>query len=378
MAYGQVSSDALNLFQGDIAGVERKILFIGNAPLHQDSWQFVNKQTDLDVLLGSAASDLKTQLIAARNNGGDRWSAYCIPKDEETGWAAAFGAALSTMGTIISVEGFALCDAAENLANGLDNIQPGIEAYLHASGVYPFVLAALPGIDSETQDWAEYKTAMNALQADVVADSVCAVPQLHGNNIGVLAGRLCRNDLSVADSPMRVASGALIGLGDAPVDKDGVVLGNFDLAEMDGFRYSVPQEYIDFPGMYWGDANMLTVPASDYAVIENFRVMRKAQRKVRILQILRVADRQLNNTPGSIAANKIYFSRPLREMSRGFQIGSVTIPGDIKVPANDAITIVWVSHTRVDIFIKITPYESPKDLRSHVSLDLLTGLVDFG
>lgn len=378
MAQGQVSSDALNLFQGDIAGVERKILYIGNAPLHQLTWQFANAQTDFDLLLGSAASELKTQMIVAQANGGDRWSAYVIPKDPDTDSFIAFGNCLAAMGTIIPFEGMALCDAAENLARGLDNIQPGIEGHLHPAGVYPFVLVALPGIDAETQTWSEYKTAMNALSADIVADSVCAVPQLHGNNIGVLGGRLCRNDLSVADSPMRVASGALIGLGDDPVDSEGAVLSPFDMADLDGFRYSVPQVYLDFPGKYWGDANMLTVPASDYAVIENFRVMRKAQRKVRILQILRVADRQLNNTPGSIAANKIYFSRPLREMSRGFQIGSVTIPGDIKVPANDAITIVWMSHTRVDIFIKITPYESPKDLRSHVSLDLLTGLAEFG
>ena len=117
---------------------------------------------------------------------------------------------------------------------------------------------------------------------------------------------------------------------------------------------------------------------SDYSELENLREVRKAQRAVRRLQIFRVADRKLNNTPASIASNKNYFMRPLREMAKGFTFAGVTFPGDIKPPGDDAIEIVWNSHTQVDIWLKVTPYESPKDLRAHILLDLLLNQISLG
>lgn len=372
MAMGKVIIDEVNLFQGDLPTVENRLLYIGNAPSNQNTWQFINRHTDLDAVLGAAASDLKTQLEAAKENSSDGWCAYAIPKANASLWQEAMLAALESMGSIVDFEGMVLCDAAQNVA-GIDGLPGTLTAYIEAFGVYPFVLAALPGINAETQDWSAYKTAMNTLVSGIADKRIVPVPQLHGNNLGVLAGRLCRADVSVADSPMRVATGAVVGLGDDPVDMNGIVLNEFDLADLDGFRLSVPQRYLGYPGTYWGDANTLDVPGSDFAVLENLRVVRKASRAVRLLQIARVADRKLNNTPASIASNKIYFMRPLRDMSKGFTFNGVTFPGDIKPPADDAIEIVWQTHTLVHIYLKVTPYESPKELRAHIALDLSTG-----
>lgn len=377
MAQGQVQIDEVNLFQGELPTVEKKMLFIGVAPNHQNTWQYVNAQTDLDALLGSADSDLKTQLIAARQNAGQQWSTYVIPKAADTTCSEAATAVIFAMDHLIDFEGLVLCDAAENAEDAGFSAVQGLLSYMENFGSFPFALVALPGIDPDTQKWSDYKTAMNTLVSSVADERLIAVPNLHGNNIGVLAGRLCRHDTSIADSPMRVATGALVGIGATPVDSDDKKLKNFDMKDLDDQRLSCPQDYIGYPGMYWGDANTLAAPGSDFAVLENLRVVRKAQRAVRLLMIARVADRKLNNTPASIASNKQYFSRPLQRMAKGFVFSGVTFPGDIKPPADDSIEIVWLSHTEVDIYIKVQPYESPKKLTAHIALDLSSGVSVF-
>lgn len=52
-----------------------------------------------------------------------------------------------------------------------------------------FVMAASAGITAE-QTWAQYVAEQKALVANVAAPRVLPVPQLHGNDLGVLAGRL--------------------------------------------------------------------------------------------------------------------------------------------------------------------------------------------
>ncbi len=374
MSYGKVSIDEQNLFQGDLPTVEKRILYIGNAPLHQNTWQYINQNTDLDAVFGSATSNLKTQLLAAKANGGEQWNAYAISKAAGTSWAEAFGPAVAALGTPLDFEGLAVCEPLTT-SGEIEDLALGLIWYLAPAGIFPFVLCAVPGIDAATQEWSDYKAAMQALVGSIAKDIIVAVPMLHGNNIGVLGGRLCRRDVSVADSPMRTATGSVVGLGTAPVDKNGIVIGAFDLNDLAEIRLSVPQMYINYEGTYWSDASTLAASGSDFAVLENLRVVRKAQRAVRRLQISRVADRKLNNTPASIASNKNYFMRPLREMSKGFTFGGITFPGDIKPPADDAIEIVWTTRTQVDIWLKVTPYESPKDLRAHIVLDLSTGSV---
>ena len=85
------------------------------------------------------------------------------------------------------------------------------------------------------------------------------------------------------------------------------------LSDLDKARFSVPQWYPDYSGTYWADGTVLDVPGGDYQVIENVRVIQKCMRQVYPLAVARIANRQFNSTPASIAQNKTYFMRPLRK-----------------------------------------------------------------
>ncbi|MCV5116807.1 DUF2586 domain-containing protein, partial [Escherichia coli] len=121
--------------------------------------------------------------------------------------------------------------------------------------------------------------------------------------------------VSVADSPARVATGAVTALGrdKLPVDGTGAEIDLSVLQSLQVNRYSVPMWYHDYDGIYWADGRTLDVEGGDYQVIENVRVVDKASRRVRLRAIPKIADRSLNSTPGSIAAHETYFGKPLRE-----------------------------------------------------------------
>ncbi|WP_285421896.1 DUF2586 domain-containing protein [Pseudomonas sp. efr-133-TYG-23] len=365
MAQGQVSVNNLNLGQGPVAAIERHFLFIGPATKNVGKLLALNTQSDLDTELGVAASDLKTQIIAARNNGGARWACAAAPLAADGDWQAALDQAqsvgLSAEAVVItkpistSAEIQALHTAAVNLINRY--------------GRRVFVMAASAGI-AAAQDWAGYRDEQRGLLRDVAAPRVVVVPQLHGNDLGVLAGRLANAAVSIADSPMRVATGALIGLGPTPTDKDDMPLSSATLAELDKMRLSVPQQYPDYPGMFWGDANLLDAPGSDFNVVENLRIVDKAARRVRILLIQMVADRKVNNTPNSMANTRLRLMRPLREMSRSVIVAGQQFPGEIQPPKDGDITLVWKNRTTIEAYLLIRPYNCPKDLTANIALDL--------
>lgn len=367
MAQGKVTVNNLNLGQGNFPEVERKTLFIGVCATGVGDVLSLNTQSDLDVLLGAAASDLKTQVEAARANGGENWQAYAAPIAEVDDWREALDLAFET----VSTELVAVC---KPIATGADLTA----AYTKAEAVRTqqarrvIILIATPGIDADTQTWAQYTTAQAALTAGISAYRVAAVPQLHGNNLGVLCGRLCNRAVSIADSPMRTETGTLLALGDAPVDSTGQTLQSAVLTTLDANRLSVPQWYTDYPGMFWGDCNLLDEPGGDYQVIENLRIVDKAARAVRILAIKRIANRRFNDSSVSIASNKTYFMRPLREMSRGTEFAGEQFPGEIRPPADDSIKIVWPSQNAVEVYIKVRPWNSPKDITANLILDLTT------
>jgi len=92
-----------------------------------------------------------------------------------------------------------------------------------------FFIQAVQGINHDQSDgetWDQYVQKLTTLQQTIVADHVCLVPLLFGNEAGVLAGRLANRAVTVADSPARVQTGALVSLGNAekPLDKDGNVI----------------------------------------------------------------------------------------------------------------------------------------------------------
>lgn len=365
MAQGKVIVNALNLVQGPLPSVERHFLFIGTAPTGVDTVIALNQQSDLDVLLGEADSVLKTNIEAARLNGGEQWGATCVPitgADYGAGIDIAIAAGISPEAIVV------LTPAADSAA--VDALQTKAVELLNTYSRRVFILGVTAGIDAGTQSWSDYLTAQNAILEGVAGYRVAIVPQLHGNDVGVLAGRLQHAGVSIADTPMRVASGSLVGLGNTPVDTDNVELDDAVLAALDQNRFSVPQHYVDYPGTYWGDCNLLDIPGGDYTVVENLRVVDKAARAVRLLAIARVGNRQLNSSAASIANNKTFFGRPLREMSSSTTFAGTHFPGEIKAPGDDAIQIVWVTRTSVQIWLKLTPVNCPKEITVNIALDL--------
>jgi len=365
MAQGKVIVNALNLVQGSLPSVERHFLFVGIAPSGVDTVISLDQQSDLDVLLGAADSDLKTALIAAKLNGGEQWGATCVPI-AAADWAAGIDLAVAAG---ISPEAIVVLTPVVTSAE-VDALHTKAVELLNTFSRRVFMLGVSPAIDAATQTWAVYLAAQQAIIDGVAAHRVAIVPNLHGNDVGVLAGRLQHAGVSIADTPMRVATGAVVGLGETPVDSDDVELPDALLAALDTLRFSVPQHYVDYPGTYWGDCNLLDIPGGDYQVVEHLRVVDKAARAVRLLAIARVGNRQLNSTPISIANNKTFFGRPLREMSSSLSFAGTHFPGEIKKPADDAIQIIWVTRTHVQVWLKLTPFNSPKQITVNIALDL--------
>ncbi|WP_433736424.1 DUF2586 domain-containing protein [Pseudomonas putida] len=409
MALGNVSVNNLNLGQGPVTEIERYFLFIGPASANVGKLVALNTQSDLDVELGVDDSDLKTQIIAAQLNGGDRWACMAAPITADDDWAEALDmamqAGISVEGVIITtpvttgVELTAMQDKATEIQNvygrrvffmaasrGID-VTPVPPPLQMAASKAPDTSVkgpratpkAVQTTEGETpaphipEDWSVYLTAQRLITAGVAAQRVMVVPQLHGNDQGVLAGRLAIAMVSVADSPMRVATGPLQGLGPVPVDATGVPLPVSVRKELDKARFSVSQTYPDYPGVFWADGNTLDAPGSDFQVIEYLRIADKAARRIQVLMIQRVADRRLNNTPNSMATATSAFMRPLRDMARSVTVNGQVQPGDIESPKDGDVTIFWKSKTAVEIYFKVTPFNCPKELTAYIALDLSNG-----
>ncbi|WP_226648141.1 DUF2586 domain-containing protein [Microbulbifer variabilis] len=368
MALGKVGVNNLNLGQGSFDEIERKALFLGVGDTNKGAVVALNSQSDLDQLLGATDSQLKTQVAAAQANGGENWQAWAVPLDVSDDWKAALETAMQS----VSPELVAVCTPAL-VSNDLDVAFAKAESIRTSLGRRVGILIATPGIDDTSQTWSDYLAAQAAIVEPVNAYRVSPVPLLHGNNLGALVGRLCNRAVSIADTPMRVGTGPVLSLGSVPNDKDGVPLDNALLSSLDALRLSVPQTYPDYPGTYWGDCNLLDAEGGDYQVIENLRVVDKAARAIRVLAIFRVGNRQLNSTSISIASNKTYFSRPLRQMARSIRLGTDEFPGEIKAPKDGDIEIVWPTRDKVEVYLKVTPYNSPKSITANIALDLSNG-----
>jgi hypothetical protein len=365
MPLGKVQVNNLNLGQGDIKAIERHFLFIGLAGHADEESQLfsVGAQTDLTEVF--ADSNLRDQVIAAQLNAGQNWTAAVYPL------AAAEDVfdAIDLANEVQSFEMIVLCDV-QTTPQKLTATHDYLFSLQATLGRFVSGLVAIPGIDKDTQTWPQYEAASVTLQAGIAAHLVVPVPQLHGNNVGVLAGRLCNRSVSIADSPMRVATGSALGLGTAQVDSADEPLSLATLNTLSEARLSVPHWYSDFEGVYWGDASTLDANGGDYQYLEHLRAVHKASRKVRVLAIRRVGNRALNSTPNSIELNKSYFMKPLREMSKSATILGTPFPGDIQPPIEGDITIVWPTNKSVVIYLVVRPYNSPKEITVNILLDL--------
>lgn len=359
-----VQINNLNQRQGPVTEVERHLLFIGSAGTNTGSLLSINTQSDLDALLGSADSDLKSNLVAAMNNAGQNWTAgaYVLPADGD--WREAVLDAQRTQ----SFEGIVVLgqewdQASINAAHALN------QELIATWGRWQFMLLAVPGITSE-ESWNEYEANLAALQNGVAADSVGLIPQLWPNLIGAYAGRLCSRAVSIADSPCRTQTGPVIGLGAMPTDREGQPLPLATLQTLEQNRYSVPMWYPDYAGIYWADGRQLDAEGGDYQVIENLRVAYKVARRMRVRAIARIGDRSFNSTPGSTASAITYFGKDLREMSRATTINGRQFPGDIAPPQDGDIAIQWLSKNLVSVYVVVRTVDCPKGITVNIMLDL--------
>ncbi|QDL30876.1 DUF2586 domain-containing protein [Serratia liquefaciens] len=374
MTWPNVNVSQINRYNGTTKDVERVILFVGYGKTNAGKTLALNTGSDLDKVLGADDSLLKSLVAAASNNAGQNWFAYVhvlsgpekgtdVKPDED--WMNAVKLAQN----VASVEGVVLAFDTDNAAtiNRATEMRETLKANF-ARFVW-FALAV--GGPNKDEAWTDYLTRLAALQDKIASPGVQLVPRLWGNEPGVLAGRLCNRSVTIADSPARVATGAVTALGNdsLPVDGTGVEIDLAVLQALEVKRFSVPMWYHDFDGIYWSDGRTLDAEGGDYQTIENVRIVDKASRRVRLRAIPKIADRSLNSTPGSIAAHVTYFGKPLREMAKAVQINGVEYPGEVKPPKEGDIAIQWASAVKVQIFIVVRPYESAKEIAVSIELD---------
>lgn len=383
MTFPTVTITQLNQRQGRINEVERTVLFIGSAAADSDTpgdLIALDSQSDITVVLADADIYLRENVRAAQRNGGQNWQAYAIILTVDAQPGDDMLAIMSAQ-QMLSVEGIVCTIPITDVNTGRTKIQ--LYAALRAElankyGRWAWSMLTVAGPKEQKElltemTWSAYLAFLAELETGIAAESVQLVPALWGNEAGVLAGRLCNRSVTVADSPARVKTGALIGLGidtaDMPVDSNGVEVTLAHLRALHDLRYSVPMWYPDYEGMYWADGRTLDVKGGDFQKIENVRIVDKASRRVRIQAIAKIADRSMNSTPGSIAAHQTYFARTLRDMSHSFQINGETFPGEVKSPQTGDVVITWSDSETVSIYIVVRPYGSAKTIQVGIMLD---------
>ncbi|WP_413740831.1 DUF2586 domain-containing protein [Sodalis sp. RH18] len=368
MTWPTVVINQLNEYAGTTTEIERVLLYLGTGATNVGQLIPVNNNSDLDTLLGEADSILKSNVAAARSNGGQSWFGYVWPlaaAAETTDWVAAVKTAMATA----SVEGFVLVKDIDQKTD----INAAITLRSDIIGSYGRWLWSILSVGGPGEDetWAEYVTRFAALQDGIAGISVQLVPRLWGNEPGALAGRLCNRSVTIADSPARVKTGPVINLGsdELPVDGEEEALTLATLQALAANRASVPMWYPDYDGIYWADGLTLDVDGGDYQAIEYVRIADKVARRTRLRAIPKIADRSLNSTAASVEFHQTYFAATLREMAKRTQINGITFPGEVKTPQNGDVVITWISSTKVQVYIVARPYESSKTIEINILLD---------
>ena len=365
MALGKASVTAVDTGSGGFTEPERQLIFIGTATKNKGTVQYIDQTTDLDEVLGADDSPLKTMVNLASLNAGTNWTCVAIALADGQTWPEAFN---NAMDINIVCEGVVVCDALADQAA----VNDLIIAVADAENEYArnlFIMGRCAPL-GETETWSQFITRFDAMQDGIASDGVMLVPDVWDGWMGVLAGRLCHESQSIADTPMRTASGSIVGFVSLPEDADGVQYNMSHAKALNDARGSVPQTYADYDGIYCSDGMTLAAEGSDFAVIENLRVVNSVKRKVRILAIKKIGNRQLNSTAASIAAHETYFMRPMIDMSKSFILAGVPMPGDVKPPQAGDVTITWLTRTEVVIGILVRPYNCPKSIKAYVALNL--------
>ncbi|EHP3250953.1 DUF2586 family protein [Escherichia coli] len=375
MTWPSVTIEQYNTFSSSPDGVENTLLFVGNAQNNKGKVLPVNANSDLDELLGTNASPLKNFLQSALTNAGQNAFFYVaiLPEagkgKEATPACQAWQNAILAAQETVSVEGVVITEpvSTKDDINAIQALRQTIINKYQRRIWFILTIAANDG----SKTWADYVAELTTLQKGIAAPQIMLVPEIFGFEPGVLAGRLCNSAVTIADSPARVATGALSALKTTERLKDSAGQA-IDLATLQALataRYSVPMWYADYDGLYWADGVTLEVEGGDYNVIEHVRIADKVARRVRLMAIPKIADRSLNSTPGSIAAHETLFARPLRAMAKSTQINGITFPGEVKSPQKGDVVITWQDEKTVSISIVVRPYACPKTIKVGIQLD---------
>ncbi|EEE1370031.1 DUF2586 family protein [Salmonella enterica subsp. enterica serovar Durban] len=370
MTFPQTTINQLNTRSGGKRDIVRTLLMVGEhkKPLAPTP---VTAQTDLDALLGSEASLLRSNLQAFLDNAGQNamiWLAT-VQTPQPAGQTRTWGDVVIDAQATVSAEGVVVI-RPDTTRDDINNAQTLRESLINKYQRWTWFILAVRGCGTG-EKWAEYVTAMTALQKDIAAHAVQLAPMLFGNEPGMLAGRLCNPSVTIADSPARVATGALVNMGrsDKPTDSDGRELDIATLKALNTARFSVPTWYPDYEGYYWADGVTLDVDGGDYQAIEYLRVADEIARQVRLLAIPKIADRSLNSTPTSVATHQQLFAKPMRDGAKSLKINGTVFPGLCMSPRDGDVQITWPEKDRVQIAIVVRPYNCPKEITISIMLD---------
>lgn len=370
MTFPQTTINQLNTRSGGKRDIARTLLMVGEhkKPLAPTP---VTAQTDLDALLGSETSLLRSNLQAFLDNAGQNamiWLAT-VQTPQPAGQTRTWGDVVMDAQATVSAEGVIVVrpDATRDDINKAQQLRSELNNTLQR---WTWFIMAVRGCGTG-EKWAEYVTAMTTLQKGIAAYAVQLAPMLFGNEPGMLAGRLCNPSVTIADSPARVATGALVNMGrsDKPTDSDGRELEIATLKALNTARFSVPTWYPDYEGYYWADGVTLDVDGGDYQAIEYLRVADEIARQVRLLAVPKIADRSLNSTPASVATHQQLFAKPMRDGARSLKINGTVFPGLCMSTRDGDVQITWPAKDRVQITIVVRPYNCPKEITISIMLD---------
>ncbi|EJO2709836.1 DUF2586 family protein [Salmonella enterica] len=370
MTFPQVTINQLNTRSGGKRDIARTLLMVGeNAKAIPPTP--VTAQTDLDALLGPKDSPLRSNLQAFLDNAGQNamiWLAT-VQTPQPTGQAKSWADVVMDAQNTVSVEGVVVV-RPDATADDINRAQQLREELNNRYQRWTWFILAVRGCGTG-EKWAEYVTTMTTLQKGIAAYAVQLTPMLFGNEPGMLAGRLCNPSVTIADSPARVATGALVNMGrsDKPQDSDKRELDIATIKALNRARFSVPTWYPDYEGYYWADGVTLDVDGGDYQAIEYLRVADEMARQVRLMAIPKIADRSLNSTPASVAAHQQLFARPMRDGAKSLKINGTVFPGLCMSPRDGDVKISWPEKDKVQIAIVVRPYNCPKEITISIMLD---------
>ena len=353
------------MMQGATAEIENHFLFVGEGAVEVDkrTLLMVDNTTDIDDALKDAGESLLATVKAAQLNGKQGWTAGVMVIDQEDNWQDAVIKANETS----SFEAFVIdMPADEEMLEEAGLLREEIKAKL---GRESWALMTVPCIEAE-QSWPEWLAETVKIQNSIASPYVSVTPKVHkdGSTLGKIAGRYCNKEVSIADTPARVKTGALIGSNELMTDKGGNTIDLATLKELEKNRLSVPMWYPDIDGMYWTTGRTLDVEGGDYQNVRHLRVVLKAARKLRVRAIMRLGDREFNSTPGSTAAAKQYFMQDLRVMSTVVKIGDYQFPGEIMPPEDEDLTITWQDDENVTLILAVQPYDCPIKITVNIGL----------